>query len=191
MTCFVFFFFDIDAFCAFVALQSVFGRWRTLTRAQLSTATKESAQMPLILLKSVLDRFTDITMAIGVPIDYCQLPSEWIKSMESTVGPISQSVVRLRQMMGEGHVQGDLTCLVVGNGEVFDESARCLRNRFGASGSVDRVLCTTGLGLGYIVKEEREELEGDEEGGGTAFRESILLEPEVVLESFIATASDD
>lgn len=117
----------------------------------------------------------------------CEENPESILDMVSGLGSfvdridaITKSALRLNQVLGEDFVSCDLSIAFIANDTVFDQEAMDDTSEgHGSRKKVDRVLCTTGMGLKRVVKETK--------GRRTRFDSEVILKPKIVVESVLAS----
>ncbi|PCH36684.1 hypothetical protein WOLCODRAFT_20686 [Wolfiporia cocos MD-104 SS10] len=162
--------------------QGVSGRWRALTRLHTKAFLHPGDVMKTYLLERLTQYIVDIFAVSGFQVQgspeaSCAFLSNYHADRLKT---LTESCLRLRQIIGEEVISGDFETLIVAPGEKFDGD-------HATDGYADpkadnsptpchRAPCTTAMGLQRVIQT-----------GGTdserALRPTILLKPVVALET--------
>lgn len=157
------------------------GRWRALTRTHVQSMLHGSSDASSLLVPHIADTLVDVLLVAGLKASYEHIHEVVMTTFEDKLTTIVRLALGLNWVVGREVTSGDLEPTTVLWDAAFDPSEMVDVNREGdrEDGKMDRVLCTTDLGLQLIVKVGKD-VEGKE-----AYHTTTLLQPKVALESVI------
>lgn len=164
----------------------MFGVWRALTHKHVQLLLHKDTDLTSFLGQIVTKNLVDILIVSGCREDSSSVSSTLasLSSFTSRIDSITQSALRLNGILGQDFVSCDLSVEVIMSEGVFDQTVMDDMSQGYESKKVDRVLCTTGMGLKRVVKVLNEK--GKEKK--KRFRTEILLKPKIVVESVLESA---
>lgn len=160
----------------------MFGIWRALTHKYVQPLLHKDTDLVAFLGQIVTKNLSDILVVAGCQEDHSNI-SEMLSGLGSfsdRIDSITNSALRLNQMLGEDFVSCDLNIACISSNHAFDQAIMDDTSEGYESKKVDRVLCTTGMGLRRVVKEKK--------GEKTKFNTEVLLKPKIVVESVLESA---
>ncbi|OJT02597.1 hypothetical protein TRAPUB_6861 [Trametes pubescens] len=168
-------------------LQSVFGRWRTMTLTYARALIPEKAQGASMPTSRMIDCVSDVLLACGADGSPEQVRDLVKQHYGKRLKQLATHVLDFRRIAGEQIVSRDLQVIVAWPPAPFDptlmedEWAETKKSASPASASaVGNILCTTHLGL--IRQERRAEADKDSQDA-EPMRKVVMLKPKVVLHS--------
>ncbi|PIL34584.1 hypothetical protein GSI_03363 [Ganoderma sinense ZZ0214-1] len=163
--------------------QSVAGRWRALSRTYVKMLVENGEDSESIEVHELVRDIADILLVCGVVAEPQNLHTEIGSTYADALREVIHLSFEVQRIAGEVIISRDLQIFTARRGKPFDPSR--MIDKWGDPKKTPHaeethpVLCTTQLGL------VREEIKATEGGVGGEIVAVVLLEPTVVLTSFL------